>query len=66
MRVTVNGEAADLDDGTTVADLVRLRAGEARRVAVARGGEVVPRSAWATTALAPGDTVEVLAATAGG
>ena len=66
MRLTVNGAAAELADATTVAELVAARAGDARRVAVARNGEVVPRSAWAATALQGGDAVEVLSAVAGG
>ena len=66
MHVTVNGEPAQLADATTVAALVAERAPDARRVAVARNGEVVPRGAWPTTALADGDAVEVLVAVAGG
>ena len=52
--------------GLTVAQLVAARADDRRRVAVARNGEVVPRSAWDTTRLADGDAVEVLAPVAGG
>ena len=66
MELTVNGEAAELADGATVADLVAQRAPGHDRVAVARNGDVVPRSGWARTPLAPGDAVEVLAPTAGG
>jgi sulfur carrier protein len=66
VRLTVNGTATDLDDGCTVAALVEARAADARRVAVARNGAVVPRSAWPRTVLEEGDAVEVLAATAGG
>jgi sulfur carrier protein len=66
MNLTVNGVPTDVDDGATVAALVRSRAGDARRVAVARNGEVVPRSAWEDTPLAAGDDVEVLSAVAGG
>ncbi|MBM7806679.1 sulfur carrier protein [Geodermatophilus bullaregiensis] len=66
MRLTVNGEPAELADDVTVADLVAARAGGHDRVAVARNGDVVPRSGWSATRLAPGDTVEVLAPTAGG
>ncbi len=66
MHVTVNGAAADVADGATVADLVAQRAPGHDRVAVARNGDVVPRSGWARTPLVPGDAVEVLAPTAGG
>ncbi|MCA1712906.1 MAG: sulfur carrier protein ThiS [Actinobacteria bacterium] len=66
MEVTVNGHPAELAAGSTVADLVAARAEQHRRVAVARNGDVVPRSAWGATVLVPGDAVEVLVATAGG
>ena len=66
MQLTVNGEPAELADDVTVADLVAARAGGHDRVAVARNGDVVPRSSWRATRLAPGDAVEVLAPTAGG
>jgi sulfur carrier protein len=49
-----------------VATLVEERNAGHRRVAVAVNGGVVPRSTWETSALAPGDAVEVLAPTAGG
>ena len=44
MQLTVNGEPAELADDVTVADLVAARAGGHDRVAVARNGDVVPRS----------------------
>lgn len=66
MQVTVNGAPADLADGSTVAELVAERGGRHDRIAVARNGDVVPRSSWAATRLSPGDEIEVLAPTAGG
>ncbi|MGY1773849.1 sulfur carrier protein ThiS [Blastococcus sp. SYSU D00813] len=66
MQVTVNGSGTEVPDDATVAGLVTERAGTHDRVAVARNGDVVPRSAWATTRLAAGDVLEVLAPTAGG
>ncbi len=66
MQLTVNGVVAELADGATVADLVAERTAGHDRVAVARNGDVVPRSSWAQTPLAAGDAVEVLAPTAGG
>ncbi|HEV8566538.1 MAG TPA: sulfur carrier protein ThiS [Actinoplanes sp.] len=65
MIVTINGVPAEVSHGATVAELMRSRT-EARHVAVARNGEVVPRGGWETTRLAAGDEVEVLAAVAGG
>jgi sulfur carrier protein len=66
LHVTVNGTALELADGATVAVLVAEHGGGHDRVAVARNGDVVPRSRWTATALAPGDRLEVLAPTAGG
>jgi sulfur carrier protein len=66
MRATVNGEEWELADGTTVRDvLTRLGAPETG-VAVARGGEVVPRASWPVTSVTDGDTIEVLTAVQGG
>jgi sulfur carrier protein len=66
MQVTVNGCGAEVPDGATVAALVAARTSGHSRVAVARNGDVVPRSAWETTPLTAGDVLEVLAPTAGG
>ncbi len=64
--VTVNGSPWEHPPGSTVADAVASWSRSARGIAVARNGEVVPRSAWATTALAGGDTIEIVTAVAGG
>ena len=66
MQLTVNGVPTELPAPPTVAALVAARSSGHSRVAVALNGDVVPRSRWDTTPLAPGDTVEVLAPTAGG
>jgi len=66
MTVVVNGERRELNDETTVADVVRLLVEAERGVAVALDGEVVPRSAWSTTRLRDGHHVEVLRAVQGG
>jgi sulfur carrier protein len=66
MTVVVNGERRELHHEATVADVVRLLVESERGVAVALDGEVVPRSAWATTRLRDGHHVEVLRAVQGG
>lgn len=66
MTIVVNGEPRELHDGATVADVVRTLTDVERGVAVALDGEVVPRSAWATTPLTDGRRVEVLRAVQGG
>jgi sulfur carrier protein len=62
----VNGEPLQLPAGTTVEDVVGLVAPSRRGIAVALNGNVVPRSAWASTAVDAGDHVEVLTAAQGG
>lgn len=66
--ITVNGQPRDLPAGTPVTRVVSELVGspDARGVAVAVNGEVVPRTAWAATVVGPGDRVEVLTATQGG
>ena len=66
--IVVNGERTDIDAGETVAAaLGRLGlAVQARGVAVAVDGEVVPRAAWESFALAEDARVEVLTAMQGG
>jgi sulfur carrier protein len=66
--ITVNGQPRDLPAGTPVVEVVSELVGspDARGVAVAVNGEVVPRTSWATTVVGPGDRVEVLTATQGG
>ena len=68
MRIELNGEARELAGAPTLADAVRASGvdGEARGVAVALDGEVVPRGEWEATALREGQSVEVLAAIQGG
>jgi len=64
--LTVNGSPWRTRPGTTVADLVAAWCPSPRGVAVARDGDVVPRSRWTDTVLAPDDRVEIVTAAAGG
>jgi sulfur carrier protein len=66
MNINVNGEPSTAAEGSTVADLVEALAGRRGGVAVAVNEDVVPRAAWADTALRPGDRVEILTAVQGG
>lgn len=66
MQITINGVATDVDHHITVAALASGCAEERSRVAVAVNAEVVPRSQWDMAQLEPGDSVELLTATAGG
>jgi len=66
--IRLNGQDADVPAGETVAAvLARLDLSpEARGVAVAVNGEVVPRAQWSSFALAEHARVEVLTAMQGG
>ena len=64
--VTVNGQTRHLASGTTVAAMVREWCPSHRGVAVAVNGEVVPKSTWELTEVAPSDAVEIVTAAAGG
>lgn len=62
----MNGETTEVADGATAdALLTQLNLG-GRWVLVERNGEPVPRADLATTALAPGDRIELVRAVAGG
>jgi sulfur carrier protein len=68
MLVTVNGERRELPTGATVQSIVQLFSAspQGRGVAVAVGGQVVPRADWPDTEVTDGDLVEVLTAVQGG
>jgi sulfur carrier protein len=68
VRVLVNGETAELDEGATVQAAVNTLdlPGAGRGVAVAVDAEVVPRTQWETHELQEGARVEVLRAIQGG
>jgi sulfur carrier protein len=68
MNVILNGDPAELDAEATVADAVAAAGLQApgRGVAVAVGGEVVPRGEWDSRRLQEGESVEVVRAVQGG
>ena len=66
MRIQLNGEPFELDDGASIADLIARLELSGRRLAVELNLEIVPRSQHATTILSDGDRVEVVHAIGGG
>ncbi|WP_166845800.1 sulfur carrier protein ThiS [Isoptericola sp. BMS4] len=68
----VNGDPYPLPEPVTIDELVRTLVpgcvvdGTPQGVAVALDDAVVPRGAWTTTHLRPGDRAEVLTAVQGG
>jgi len=66
MNLTINGEGrADLA-AASVAELVAQLGLDARKVAVERNLEIVPRSAYAATGLSDGDRIEIVHFIGGG
>ena len=66
MRLTVNGEERSFEAIGVIADLVASLGLVARKVAVERNLEIVPRSAYGATALAEGDRIEIVHFIGGG
>lgn len=66
LTLTLNGEARSFDAPMTVAELLREIGLDTRKVAVERNEEIVPRSAYAATALAEGDSLEIVHFIGGG
>jgi sulfur carrier protein len=65
--IRVNGKDEALPGPATVAELLKARGIERPRgVAVAVNGVVVPAGAWAASALAVGDEVEIVRPFGGG
>ena len=63
--IRVNGQDEELG-ARTLAALLDAKDIQARGVAVAVNGAVVPRAAWPATTLRPGDQVEIVRARQGG
>ena len=62
----LNGLERAEHDNCTVAALMLAEGIPQRGVAVAINSSVLRRSEWATTAVQPGDSVEIVTAVAGG
>jgi len=66
IQVTVNGATHRFDQPVEVATLLDTLNLSGKKVAVERNGEIVPRSAHASTVLADGDELEIVVAVGGG
>jgi sulfur carrier protein len=68
VNVTLNGEPRRLGDGARVSEAVQASgaAADARGLAVAVDGEVVPRGRWDAVELHEGQRVEIVQAVQGG
>jgi thiamine biosynthesis protein ThiS len=66
MTLTLNGEERSFPGLDSIAALVAELGLDARKVAVERNLEIVPRSAYQTTAIADGDRIEIVHFIGGG
>lgn len=66
MRLTINGEAKDVDDGITVEALLVSLGAPLVRVAVEVNGDIVKKADRAGAVLRAGDVVEIVTLVGGG
>jgi sulfur carrier protein len=66
IQVTVNGKAHRFDAPLEIAALLSSLELSGRKIAVERNGEIVPRSAHASTLVSDGDRLEIVVAVGGG
>ncbi|PYI55101.1 sulfur carrier protein ThiS [Paenibacillus flagellatus] len=65
LKLIVNGRSREVEEGTVV-DLLRGHGLDNKMVVVEIDGSIVPKEAWASTALADGMTVELVHFVGGG
>ncbi|DAB39398.1 MAG: thiamine biosynthesis protein ThiS [Sulfuricurvum sp. RIFOXYD2_FULL_44_160] len=66
MQIKVNGEVREVNEGSTMLDLIRSLGVEERVMASALNMEIVKQDAWGNTLLKEGDTIELLDFVGGG
>jgi thiamine biosynthesis protein ThiS len=66
MQITVNGEARSFDSPLTIAGLLDQLGLKQDRVAVEYNRKLLQRAEWAGTALAQGDSLEIVQFVGGG
>lgn len=66
MRVILNGDPHNCEDGTTVACLIEQLSLNSRRIAVEVNREIIARDGYAERTLAEGDQIEIVHFVGGG
>ncbi len=64
--IQVNGEAKQIPPGTTVRQLLDLLALNPARVAIEYNLQILPKSKWEETRVAPSDRLEIVQFVGGG
>ena len=66
MRVKINGEDREVDDGLTLTALLESLQIQPGRVVVERNRDIVPRDSYSATLIDDGDTLEIVHFVGGG
>ena len=66
MKIVMNGQAREIEPGTTVARLIESLKMQPRYLAVERNFELVPRTRHAECVLEDGDKLEIVTLVGGG
>jgi thiamine biosynthesis protein ThiS len=66
LKIILNGEEAQLDDGASVIDLIGSLGLKPERLAVELNHRIIRRADWASTLFAEGDRVEIVHFVGGG
>lgn len=64
--VMINGKRVALNEGTTIREYLQSKGFQDRLVVVELNEAILPRSAFGSTVLAPGDKVEIVHFVGGG
>ena len=64
--VLINGAARPLGQAKTITELFETLGVSAAKKAVEKNGEIIPSTAWDSTSLKPGDTIEIIQFVGGG
>ena len=66
VRITLNGAEREVEQGTTIAQLIDEITKDRTRVAVERNRAIAPRATWEQSLVAEGDEIEVVTLVGGG
>ena len=66
LRVQINGESREVNEQSTLNDLVEELSLSPARIAVELNGQVIRRTEWVQTLLAEGDRLEIVHFVGGG
>lgn len=66
MKLQINGEAIELENGTTLSAFLQAKGIPSATVVVEHNGTIPDRGTWDTIALADGDVLEIVKFMGGG